>query len=48
MEQDHLAEKITPSEVVESLLESPLSRQLTDDELAEYANQIIKMVNQNE
>ena len=47
MEQDHLVEKITTSEVVESLRESPLSRQLTDDELTEYAQQIINRVNQN-
>jgi len=46
MEKEVLHEKITTSEVVESLLESPLSRQLTEAELTEAADRITKMVNQ--
>jgi hypothetical protein len=48
MEKNPMAEKITSSEVVESLLESPLSTQLTEDELTKFAEQIIEMVNQME
>jgi hypothetical protein len=48
MEIKPAIEKITASEVVESLLESPLSHQLSEAELTEFADRITKMVNQND
>lgn len=39
-------EKITNLEVVQSLLESPLSSQLSDEELADFVNKIKEMVNE--
>jgi hypothetical protein len=37
-------EKITNLEVIESLLESPLSSQLSEEELADFVNKIKEMV----
>ncbi len=37
-------EKITNLEVMQSLLESPLSSQLSEEELAEFVNKIKEMV----
>jgi hypothetical protein len=48
MEKKPAFEKITATEVVESLLESPLSPQLTEAELTEFADRITNMVNQND
>jgi hypothetical protein len=48
MEKKPATEKITAAEVVESLKESPLSRQLTEAELTESVNRITKMMNQND
>ena len=40
-------EKITNLEVMQSLLESPLSSQLSEEELAEFVNKIKEMVKAN-
>jgi hypothetical protein len=40
-------EKITNLEVMESLLESPLSSQLSEEELADFVNKIKEMVKEN-
>jgi hypothetical protein len=37
-------EKITNLEVMQSLLESPLSNQLSEEELADFVNKIKEMV----
>jgi len=39
-------EKLTNLEVVQSLLESPLSNQLSEEELADFVNKIKEMVNE--
>jgi hypothetical protein len=39
-------EKLTNLEVVQSLLESPLSSQLSEEELADFVNKIKEMVNE--
>lgn len=39
-------EKITNLEVMQSLLESPLSSQLSEEELADFVNNIKEMVNE--
>jgi hypothetical protein len=39
-----MEEKITNLEVMQSLLESPLSSQLSEEELADFVNNIKEMV----
>ncbi len=41
-------EKITNQEVMQSLLESPLSSQLSEEELAYIVNKIKQMVRENQ
>lgn len=43
-----MGEKISKLEVVETLMESPLSEQLTEEELTESASRIAEMVNQTD
>ena len=43
-----MSEKITNLEVVQTLLESPLSDQLSEEELAKSTTRITEMVNQTE
>ena len=40
-------EKITNLEVMQSLLESPLSSQLSEEELVDFVNKIKEMVKDN-